>query len=119
MESEVDAMERFLRRIRDIVEMSGQRDMESLIRDMKAGDHICIIYDDDAEWRNTLIPFMVDGLRRGERCLYICSERTADTVREELGREVPVDEFETDGRLRIMDDSDAYTDGGVFDLKGW
>ncbi|BAZ99111.1 PAS domain S-box-containing protein [Methanothermobacter defluvii] len=115
MESEVDAMKMFLRRIRDIVEMSGQRDMESLIRDMKAGDHICIIYDDDAEWRNTLIPFMVDGLRRGERCLYICSERTADTVREELGREVPVDEFEADGRLRIMDDSDAYTDGGVFD----
>lgn len=109
MESEVDAMEGNLRKFRALLrEISGQRSMESLIRDLKAGDHICLIYDCDDEWRGAVVPFIVDGLRRGERCLYICSERTPDMVREELGREVPVDEFEDDGSLRIMDDAEAW-----------
>lgn len=112
MESEVDAMEGNLRKFRDLLrEISCHRSMESLIRDMRAGDHICLIYDGDDEWRGAVVPFIVEGLRRGERCLYICSERAPDMVREELGREVPVDEFEDDGSLRIMDYRGASGEG--------
>ncbi len=66
MESEVDAMKGNLRKFRDLLrEISCHRSMESLIRDMRAGDHICLIYDGDDEWRGAVVPFIVEGLRRG------------------------------------------------------
>ncbi|MGB9838774.1 MEDS domain-containing protein [Methanothermobacter sp.] len=108
-------MENAIRRINDLIDERREEDTLSLIRDMEAGDHICIIYDDEAEWRRIIVPFIIEGLRRGERCIYIASQRTCETIREELGRKIPVSMFEAGGSLRIMNETEAYTEGGFFD----
>ena len=73
---------------------------------VRSHDHLCLIYQDDAEMLAALVPFFRNGLDRGERCIYIgdsppVAERFAALVR--------------DG-LVVMDTRDAYLRDGSFDL---
>ena len=38
---------------------------------LKPGDHVCPIYESAAERLAVAIPFIQQGLARGDRCLYI------------------------------------------------
>jgi hypothetical protein len=49
------------------------------------GDHICLIYDEEpGECLDLLVPFMRQGLSRGERCVYVAAEETLHVVRRRL-----------------------------------
>jgi MEDS: MEthanogen/methylotroph, DcmR Sensory domain len=39
----------------------------------KRGDHVCVFYHDDQALLQTLVPYVVEGLRNGERCF--CAQR--------------------------------------------
>ena len=41
------------------------------------GDHICSIYDTEREQLTTAATYLADGLRRGERVLYVGADRAA------------------------------------------
>ena len=43
----------------------------------KQGDHICMVYDTADEQRTVAAQYLADGLRRGERCLYVAESRAA------------------------------------------
>lgn len=49
-------------------------DLESQIKRLKLGDHICAIYENPRERLDVAVPFVIDGLARGERCVYILDE---------------------------------------------
>ena len=57
--------------------------VEPLVRDfasLRHGDHICLPYDDGDECSQVVVPFLAEGLARGERCVYV----VADARRDEL-----------------------------------
>ncbi len=54
--------------------------LEQELTKLKQGDHICLIYENSAEQMAAAVPFMKDGLARGERCLYIADDRTVEAV---------------------------------------
>jgi hypothetical protein len=41
-------------------------------------DHACLLYKDQNELKRFLLPFLQEGLRNGEHCLYICPEDSVD-----------------------------------------
>ena len=48
--------------------------VEHLTRDLgslRHGDHLCLPYDHSDEKTETVVPFIAEGLARGERCVYI------------------------------------------------
>ncbi len=47
-------------------------------------DHLCSIYDSEAEHFSVAIPFIRIGLDRGEKCIYIINDGTEDVVREAM-----------------------------------
>lgn len=52
---------------------------------LKQGEHLCLIYrDDPAEQLGALVPFISQGLRNGEQCVYIADDQTVDELRDAL-----------------------------------
>jgi signal transduction histidine kinase len=48
---------------------------------MEAGGHLCLFYDDDpADQMPVLLPYIAQGLKRGERCIYVADDQTASEV---------------------------------------
>jgi signal transduction histidine kinase len=60
-------------------------DLVRQIEDLKAGDHLCLVYDHDpAEQMPALLPYMAQGLRRGERCVYVADDQAVGDVARAL-----------------------------------
>jgi CRP-like cAMP-binding protein len=52
--------------------------------ELRPGDHIAFIYEDAAELTAFAVPFIKDGLARGERCVYIVDDLERSEVAEAL-----------------------------------
>ncbi len=90
--------------------------LADLIRDLKPHDHLCLIYESREEWLETVVPFILSGLERGEKCLYVVDANTAQeikTIFEETGSDV--DEYERKGQFSVIHERDSYTREGYFD----
>jgi chemotaxis family two-component system sensor kinase Cph1 len=46
--------------------------------------HSCVIYDSFNDQKLTVLPFIREGLERGDQCIYVCNEQTDDDWCEEL-----------------------------------
>ncbi|MCG2828236.1 MEDS domain-containing protein [Methanothermobacter sp. K4] len=90
-------------------------DLNSMMGDMKRGDHLCLIYEDEEEWLDAVIPFIMHGVKAGERCIYISDEHSTDDVRRVLMNSIPdTPSLEASGQLIIKDRS-VYAPSGVFE----
>lgn len=88
------------------------RDASSL----RPGDHACWVYDSDESHRATLIPYIREGLARGERVLYFHFRQDPAAILDAL-REAgePVDDLVARGALVMQEATAAYLAGGSFD----
>ena len=55
-------------------------ELECQLASLRQGDHICRICESVAEQLDAAVPFMKEGLARGERCLYIADERSVEAI---------------------------------------
>ena len=82
----------------------------------KSGDHICIFYRDNATLLETLVPYLLDGLRKGERCF--CAQKSEMVPRLRIALEARgVDthrEFRR-GALEIHGEEEVYFPHGKFE----
>jgi hypothetical protein len=82
----------------------------------KNGDHICAIYSTRAELADVASEFLVEGIKRNERCWYIAAGDEDSTVREALQRRRVNVEAETRrDALKIFRGTAAYVVHGAFD----
>jgi hypothetical protein len=80
------------------------------------GDHVCTLYSSKEEQLAAAVEYVIGGLSRGERCLYICGEHTPTRFRAALKR-AGVDVFvaERRGALVLLTKHEAHLAGGKFD----
>lgn len=79
------------------------------------GDHICTLYTTPEEQLGAAVEYLLGGLSRGERCLYVCGEHTPDQLREALRKAgVDVAGEEARGALLLLTKHDAHLKGGTF-----
>src|ERR1700720_882744 len=82
---------------------------------LKQGDHICLIYENPGEQLAAAVPFIIDGLAREERCIYIADDRSVeDVVRALAGAAVDVVQERRRGALRLLTPQDTYLRAGRF-----
>ncbi|HEV3263708.1 MAG TPA: MEDS domain-containing protein, partial [Gemmataceae bacterium] len=82
---------------------------------LKHGDHICSIYENAAQQLAAAVPFIVDGLARGERCVYIADDRTIEEVVQALAAaSVDVAQQRQRDALRLLTGHDIYLQAGQF-----
>src|SRR5688572_16202481 len=83
---------------------------------LQSGDHVCWAYGSDAEHREVLTSYLLDGLHRHERVAYYAPNGGQDRAAEYLtdaGQDVPA--LLAGGQLLVEPAEDAYLPNGRFD----
>lgn len=69
-------------------------------------DHACLIYESEKEWRDNVIPFIIAGLKQGEKCVYGVNHRSRQYILDCLMQEgINTVAYEESGQLLILDKS--------------
>jgi hypothetical protein len=85
--------------------------------EIKSGEHLCSFYENKMEQFQIVIPFLVQGLARNEKCLYIADENTIEEVKAGLVMYgVDVEERLRSGQLNILTAAESYLRPGKFML---
>ena len=85
----------------------------------KQGQHICSLYDTEDEQVTTAAQYIGDGLRQGERCLYVADGRDGfERFRQALA-DAGIDAVEAarSGALLEIPHAKAHLSGGRFDCE--
>ncbi len=84
--------------------------------DLNPSDHLCCIYETEAEHRALLTNFLRDGLERNDLVLYIADAHTAETVIGYLQDDgIAVADYLARGQFKLLTVTDTYLQDGVFD----
>ncbi|HLI02836.1 MAG TPA: MEDS domain-containing protein, partial [Terracidiphilus sp.] len=79
-------------------------------------DHLALIYENQDEQLDIVVPFLRLGLERGEKAVYIHDDNTAETVIAAMERHgIDVAAATDAGALVILTKRDAYLRNGDFD----
>jgi anti-anti-sigma regulatory factor len=76
-------------------------------------DHVCWVYEDNADFAAVARRYLEDGLARGERLLYVGEPHSAD-LRADSGPLADVDGLIARGALQVLDLSAGYEGSGPF-----
>ncbi|MDD3272242.1 MAG: MEDS domain-containing protein, partial [Syntrophomonadaceae bacterium] len=49
-------------------------------RTLKPGNHICLIYENEAEWQEAVSAFLISGLEKNEKCICMVRKHTPEQV---------------------------------------
>jgi hypothetical protein len=73
-------------------------------------DHVCLIQDPNEDWpAQAIVPFLEQGLHRGEKCLYILEAHRAEEIRSRLRASgLNVTALRASGQL-VFYESESYT----------
>lgn len=83
---------------------------------LKAGDHICSLYESEEEHRSVVSPFLRHGLERYDKTLYIADEHSAEEILSYLRAEgVEVDRFSLSGQLSVLSSDEFFVKKGIFE----
>jgi len=109
---------------RSAEESKGAINFERMARSLPVGEatsmlqphqHLCLVYEHEHEWKESIIPYLVAGLRRNQKCVYLADVHTARQVKDLLAQEgVAVEKAESSGQFVILKEKEAYTRGGRF-----
>jgi hypothetical protein len=89
---------------------------ESSLFQFKNGDHICVFYRSEYELMQVLNPYIVEGLRRGERCFCAQKPETLKRLVNDLRfLGVDVDREIQRGALDLLSEDDTYLPYGRFE----
>ena len=81
-----------------------------------ANDHFALIYGSQAEQFAAAIPFIRNGLERGERCLYIADENSEEDILDAMRNHgIDVDTALESGSLSVHTKQETYLRNGTFD----
>jgi PAS domain S-box-containing protein len=82
---------------------------------MSVHDHACLIYSTVSEQMAAIVPYIRDGLLRGERCVYAADENSPETVMAALAAAgTDVLAHLRNGSLEFIQARDAYIRDGAF-----
>lgn len=81
---------------------------------LEAGDHVCAFYRKESERDDILIPFLLDGLKAGDRCTCVVDSCAPSEVLDRLGASVDVDAYVADRQLEVMHSDETYFATGGF-----
>ncbi|QLD90087.1 MEDS domain-containing protein [Natronomonas salina] len=81
-------------------------------------DHYALIYEDRRRQFDAVVPFVREGLERGERCIYVADDNTVDEVLDALrAGGIDVDAARESGALSVHTEADTYRRSGEFDRE--
>ena len=103
--------------------MTAEAAREVLGLQLRVGDHICGFYRKPSERDDILIPFLVEGLKAGDKCTCVVDSCTPEDVLAGMSEHLEVDPYVSVCQLEVLDSYGTYlADGGFLPermLKFW
>ncbi|HEY1346603.1 MAG TPA: MEDS domain-containing protein [Streptosporangiaceae bacterium] len=94
--------------------MTGETRHEVLGLQLGVGDHICGFYRKPAERDDILIPFLVEGLKAGDRCTCVVDSCTPGDVLASMSEHLEVEPYLSASQLEVLDADGTYLAAGGF-----
>ncbi len=83
---------------------------------LEVHDHLCLIYETEAEQFSAIIPFIKLGLQRGEKCLFITDDDTSASFLKAIeDTSLDTEEPLKKGSLEILTERETFLPKGSFD----
>lgn len=79
--------------------------------------HLCSVYRDESDQASAYVPFLLEGLRRNDRCLYVSDGLEKEAVFDRLMSAAPVTKELLDARITFLSSDEVYLKGGEFDRE--
>lgn len=90
--------------------------MSSIAGELGLGDHAAFFFKRNEERLAFVIPYMIEGLRNNERCVYVADENSVPEILAEFKKaSVDIDASTSSGALSIVTKHDTYLRHGIFD----
>lgn len=87
-----------------------------MIEQLKLGDHVAFFFKTNEERLSHAIPYIIHGLHRNERCLYIADENTVfDVLIRFRNAGVDVSAAQRRGALNVLTKRETYLRHGIFE----
>ncbi len=88
----------------------------SIAEEIGLGEHVAYFFKTNAERLAFVIPYVVNGLRHHERCIYIADENTVPDILNEFKQAgVDIAEATSSGALSVVTKHDTYLRHGMFE----
>ena len=88
------------------------------LKQLRAPDHVCHFYTDEHQQMQTMVSFIVEGLKKNERCVCVVNENDSQKLREAFDDNgIRVEDETARGALLILAPEDAYLKNGPFVAK--
>lgn len=88
------------------------------LQKLKAHEYCCFIYKSEEEWRESIIPFIIQGLINGEKCIYVLARRDQSCIYQCLADEgIDVAAVTGTGQLMVVDTSAIIADNKAADIE--
>jgi two-component system, cell cycle sensor histidine kinase and response regulator CckA len=85
------------------------------IEQLQVHDHLCLIYETHTELFEVVVPFIREGLRQRDRCLYIIDENSSKDILKAFGSSgVDTAKAMGSGALIFLTKQESYLKDGVF-----
>ena len=85
------------------------------VYNLEPGDHVCYLFHDIAKQLQTAVSFLVEGLKKGERCVYIARDHSPELIKQMLSAGgIRAEEHCDKGNLSILMTSNTYLQNGIF-----
>ena len=94
--------------------MTAETHHEVLGLQLGVGDHICGFYRKPSERDDILIPFLVEGLKAGDKCTCVVDSCTPDDVLASMSEYIEVDPYVSVRQLEVLDSYGTYLANGGF-----
>lgn len=95
---------------------SGGSRLSEVINRISLHTHLCLIYETQEQQLAAAIPFILRGMERGEKCIYMANESTATAVFDVMrGQGADVDSAVRKGMLTLANEREACPKPRCFD----
>lgn len=94
--------------------MSDMDDMDGMTG-LTRSAHTASIFSSEAEQMSSAVPFMLAGLDRGDKCVYILDRNSRDDILDAMMKVRDVQPEMDSGQLAFLSVDDTYLAGGRFD----
>jgi len=89
-------------------------DLLGEVTDLKPGNHICCFYKNEKDHKKLITSYIIHGLEKGEKVLYILDKHDLETITRYLKETVNVKDYIQTGQLVFLYSKDVYTPKGFF-----
>lgn len=93
--------------------MDGPQGFRS-VTSLKPGDHVCLLFESDEQHRAVVTTYVLRGLVRGEKALYLADDLEGNTARQLL-HDSKFRPYLADGQLVVFPGHEAFLNKGSFD----